>query len=214
MYCVYKHTNRINGKIYIGITCNKPEYRWGKDGNGYKNNLHFINAINKYGWENFKHEILKAGLSKEQAEFLEIDLIREANSTNPEYGYNIAPGGNAMSDETKSKISNARKQMLKENPALNPMLGKHYSDEEKEIIRQRSIETARYGKNNPMFGMTKGKHPRSKSVAQYDIYGNFIATYTSITEASEATGQHIASIVQVCKGKRKQCRGYVWKYAQ
>lgn len=54
-WCVYMHTNNINGKRYIGISQN-PKRRW-KNGNGYKTQL-FGKAINKYGWDNFTHEIL------------------------------------------------------------------------------------------------------------------------------------------------------------
>ena len=46
-YTVYKHTSP-SGKIYIGMTCQKPKDRWGKDGNGYKGQP-FYNAIQKYG---------------------------------------------------------------------------------------------------------------------------------------------------------------------
>ena len=65
-YCVYKHTSP-NGKVYIGITSQNPIARW-RNGKGYSNNTHFKNAIDKYGWDNFKHEILHSELSKEEAE--------------------------------------------------------------------------------------------------------------------------------------------------
>ena len=62
-YTVYKHTSP-SGKVYIGITKRKPEYRWNK-GKGYrKDQLLFYRAIKKYGWDNFTHEILYTGLSE------------------------------------------------------------------------------------------------------------------------------------------------------
>ena len=73
-YCVYKHIFP-NNKVYIGVTCRKPEYRW-DNGNGYTNTQRKIyNAIQKYGWENVKHEILFENLTKEEAEQKEIELI-------------------------------------------------------------------------------------------------------------------------------------------
>ena len=92
-YCVYKHIFP-NNKVYIGVTCQKPEYRW-DNGNGYTNTQRKIyNAIKKYGWENVKHEILFENLTKEEAEQKEIELIDKYNSTNDNYGYNIEKGGN------------------------------------------------------------------------------------------------------------------------
>lgn len=76
MYCVYKHTNKINNKIYIGQTCQKPEYRWGSDGQNYKNNPYFYSAIIKYGWNNFTHEIIYNNLTAEEANQKEIELIK------------------------------------------------------------------------------------------------------------------------------------------
>lgn len=92
-YCVYKHTNKLNGKVYIGITCRPPEIRW-NHGRGYKNNEHFYRAIQKYGWdEGFIHEIIADGLTKEVACQMETDLITEYDSTNYENGYNCSSGG-------------------------------------------------------------------------------------------------------------------------
>ena len=62
-YCVYMHTNKINGKRYVGQTCKKPEYRW-VNGKGYKGSPHFFSAIQKYGWNNFEHQIIAEKLSK------------------------------------------------------------------------------------------------------------------------------------------------------
>ena len=117
-YCVYKHTSPSN-KVYIGITYN-PKKRW-YDGNGYlhkqKNGKYnqplFARAILKYGWENFIHEILIDNLSKEQACELEKKYIKEYDSTNPQKGYNISFGGDAvMYNKTHSKET---KKLLRQN---------------------------------------------------------------------------------------------------
>lgn len=103
-YIVYKHTSPSN-KCYIGITRLKPNKRW-KNGNGYITQQYFYRAIQKYGWENFKHEILHEGLSKEEAEQKEIELISYYDSTNKNKGYNISHGGNcsdSVSEETRKK---------------------------------------------------------------------------------------------------------------
>lgn len=110
MHKVYKHTFP-NGKIYIGITLQKPEDRW-INGKGYHHNSYMINAINKYGWENIKHEILFDNLTKEQAIEKEIELIAFYRSNKRDFGYNIESGGNyagCVSEETKKKISNSCK---------------------------------------------------------------------------------------------------------
>ena len=75
-WCVYMHTNIINNKKYIGITKKSPKKRWGCKGYGYKKSQPvFWNAIQKYGWDNFKHEILFNNLSQKEAQEKEIELI-------------------------------------------------------------------------------------------------------------------------------------------
>lgn len=49
MYTVYQHKNKINGKIYIGITMRSPKERWGVNGCNYKTNPHFYAAIKNMG---------------------------------------------------------------------------------------------------------------------------------------------------------------------
>ena len=92
-YCVYIHTNKLNNKVYIGITKNSPSKRW-KGGKGYLTvGGDFYNDIVKYGWDSFKHEILYTDLDFEEATRIEVDLISKYKSTNPKYGYNKTEGG-------------------------------------------------------------------------------------------------------------------------
>lgn len=110
MYTVYKHTSP-SGKVYVGITSQNPIKRWQK-GHGYRNQPVFYNAILKYGWNNIKHEILYSGLTKEEAEMKEIELIAVYKSNQSGHGYNVDFGGNSigkMSEETKRKISMSEK---------------------------------------------------------------------------------------------------------
>lgn len=109
-YSVYKHETP-NGKIYIGITCQNPTKRWG-NGCNYRNQKYLYAAIKKYGWENIKHEVLYTGLSKEDAEQKEIELIAFYKSNDRKFGYNIDNGGKSKgrcSEETKRRISAVQK---------------------------------------------------------------------------------------------------------
>lgn len=142
-YKVYKHTSP-NGKCYIGITRQDPKMRWRKDGSGYIKNTYFWNAIQKYGFENFKHEILFSGLTKEEAEQKEIELIAFYQSDNRNFGYNIEHGGNSvgkLSDETKKKIALANKNRSPETreKLRNAVLGKKFSIEVRQKMSQSRI---------------------------------------------------------------------------
>lgn len=108
-YCVYKHTSP-SGKVYIGITGQQPEARW-QGGLGYRRNEYFFRAIMKYGWDNFRHEILHEGLSKGEACAAEVALIATHRSNEKAYGYNITAGGETFqhSPESIKKMSENRK---------------------------------------------------------------------------------------------------------
>lgn len=89
MYCIYMHKNKMNGKVYIGQTCQNPEDRW-KKGQGYKShNIGFYNDICLYSWDGFEHIILETELNAEQADEREAFYIDLFDSTNQEKGYNI-----------------------------------------------------------------------------------------------------------------------------
>lgn len=158
-YTVYKHTTP-NGKVYIGITSKKPEKRW-ENGHGYKGNKYFYRAIQKYGWENFKHEIIADGLTKEQACNMEIELIAKYDATNPKHGYNHAIGGEANipsketrqllavkcsgwkhTDEARRKISEAGKGHIVDEETRKKLSesnkGKHHITEE---TRQKLVDS-------------------------------------------------------------------------
>mgnify|MGYP002514545584 CR=1 FL=1 len=77
-FCVYIHTFP-NKKVYIGITCQKPKWRW-QNGNGYKFNVKLSNAIKKYGWNNISHDIIFSGLNEKEAKQKEVYLISKFNS--------------------------------------------------------------------------------------------------------------------------------------
>ena len=97
IYTVYSHISPSN-KMYIGITKNNPLRRW-KNGHGYRveNQPSFANAIKKYGWDNFQHNIIAENLTKVEAKQMEQDLIKKYNTTNPDYGYNMTTGGDNTS---------------------------------------------------------------------------------------------------------------------
>lgn len=100
MQGIYKFTNRINNKIYIG-KANNLEERFKFHKRNYNNsnlqdyNTKFYRALRKYGFENFDYEILESNKywTEEILNQKEIEYIAKYQATEDEYGYNIQKGG-------------------------------------------------------------------------------------------------------------------------
>lgn len=106
IYCIYKHTCKENGQVYIGQTCQNVSKRW-NHGEGYIKSPYFYTAIQKYGWDNFLHEILEDGLTSEEANQREQYWIKYYKSNIKGYGYNLTKGGDShlYNQESKNKMS-------------------------------------------------------------------------------------------------------------
>jgi hypothetical protein len=125
-FCVYRHTSP-SGKVYIGVTSQNILARW-RNGKGYPQNRHFTSAIEKYGWDNFRHEILFSDLPKDEAFAKEIELIQLHRSNNPDYGYNQSSGGEyATTGWHPSKETRRKQREVK--------LGKKLSEEHRRRIK-------------------------------------------------------------------------------
>lgn len=192
-YIVYMHTVP-NGRRYIGITHQEPERRW-RGGMHYNYNKRFFLVIVKYGWDNIKHEILYKNLSEEEAIQKEMELIAKYKTNQEEYGYNMTTGGKGApnctkSIETREKLSKANK-------------GKKHTEEAK-----RKIGEAHKGLH------IGGKSPSAKKILQYDLEGNFIKEWDSFKDIERALNVSYTCIWAACNGKRKQIKGYIWKYKE
>lgn len=160
MYCVYKHTSP-NGKCYIGLTKQDPKKRW-QNGLGYRKQDLFYRAICKYGWDNFTHEIVASGLTCEQAEKLERDLIRENRSDDKRFGYNVECGGNlnrGRSEYTTMKL----KAIYATDEYKSKMVEVNRRRWSRPGERERMSERVS-GKNNPMYGRKMSEEHKRKLI--------------------------------------------------
>ena len=105
---IYKITNKINGKVYIGQTIQKGGFdrRYCHDLSKNTHNEHLRMSIKKYGIDNFYiNKEFDVAFSREELNIKEILWIKYYNSTNEKYGYNISLGGHIeLSESTKQKI--------------------------------------------------------------------------------------------------------------
>ena len=219
-YSVYQHVNKENGKRYIGITSREPEKRWGTDGNNYKSTPYFWNAIQKYGWDGFDHEVLFSGMTKEEACSKEIELIRKYNTQNKDFGYNVLSGGEAPSipEEIRRKMSEAmmgnkngegivftkeRRQHISE-----ALKGKPFTEEHRQ-----NISKAKKGKPHKSIS----EDARKKISDAHDkkpVYCDELDTvFPSIQESARQLGLHATLICKCCKGTLHTTGGYHFKYA-
>lgn len=125
---VYCHINKLSGKVYVGQTWHQ-EWRWMPS--AYRACVYFANAIQKYGWNNFDHLILRNDL-KTQIEMDNLERIYQIlfQARNTKCGYNIREGGShgKLSNETRRKISEAHRGL----PAHNK--GKSISEETRQKL--------------------------------------------------------------------------------
>lgn len=231
VFLVYLHTNKLNGKVYVGITHHvNPNKRWGYSGQKYTHCNKFRNAIKKYGWENFGHTIL-CRTNKERAVVMERALIAHYKKLG--ISYNLSDGG-----EGAEAITEENRRALSERMRTNhPMKGKHhtpearakiseankqrvYTKEQKEQLRQVSKLGRQTMINRGWWMSENGKKKlaehNSKPVLQMDLDGNIIREFPSAIEADMFinNGKRCNHIADVCNGKRKTASGYKWVYKE
>jgi group I intron endonuclease len=228
VFLVYLHINKINKHVYVGITHHaNPNKRWGYSGQLYTHCRKFLNAIKKYGWNNFEHIIL-CRTNKERAITLERTLI--AHYKRLGISYNIADGG-----EGAQAISRETKELLHKIKSANPpMKGKHHTPEARALIAEAGKnrvmkESTRKLLQEKVWSKMKGVHreiseearkkmskSRSFPVLQLDLEGNVIREFKSTIEADKffSNGKRQNHIADVCNGKRNTAHGYKWAYKE
>jgi group I intron endonuclease len=186
---VYKITNLIDDKLYFGQTTGKVSVRW---------NSHIANksckalcgAIEKYGKENFKIEIILRCNNKEELDARESFCIRIFNSLAPN-GYNLLTGGSngKHHEDTKKKMS----ALKKGKPS--PFKGKKRSEE---AVKKNSI------------GHIGLPSPQRKSVL---CLTNGVI-YESASHAAKELKLDNSYVSKVCVGRLKQAKGFTFKYLE
>lgn len=218
---VYKYTSP-SGKSYIGQTCRSLKERAENNGCGYVGSSIFFSAIQKYGFDNFKVEIL------EEIELSKIDerekyYITLFNTIQPN-GYNIQKGGKCeYSSRGKRQTPiikyNLQGQFLQifesVKEAANEANSKYQAIEQVLNRKRRHHKDAIYrylGEEAPE--PIKGIKTHGKLIGQYDLNNNFIAKYSSANVAAKAIGKNSnagRNIRSVCSGKRISAYGFIWK---
>ena len=189
VYVVYKHTNIINNKVYVGqvskpsINSNDPErlmnIRWQQHCNdalrGSKSIFH--KAIRKHGKNAFKHDVIGVYQTLEESLTAEAYWIKELMSMIDQNGYNMTSGGEGyvVSDQTRQKMRVRGKEVMSRPEVLKKV---------------------------------------SKQVAQINPDTNqILMIYSSAREATKKTGINHGNICSAARNNNKQIiGGYTWQY--
>jgi group I intron endonuclease len=229
---IYKITNLINEKIYVGKSKN-PKVRWRQHkSHSKKRNTKLYYAMRKYGIENFIFEVLEE-CNENTINDKEIYYI---SSLNPYY--NMTDGGDGggflnkkHGDKWKSAIkeSNSKKVACYD---LDGNLIKVYDscrDASYDIFGKecRGISAVTRGEYQTCGGFQwkifkehsvskissyKRMSHNVKKIAKCDSNENLIEIYESMTIAAEKNNASTSKITLVCQNKRKTHKGYIWKY--
>lgn len=199
-YKIYCHVFP-NGKRYFGQTKRTLEERFGKNGINYKDSPLLWHAIQKYGWENISHILIKDNLTKEEANKYEMAYIKSYKTYDKNHGYNLTLGGDGNNQYDYQNIYD----LWLSNLSI------------KEIAQQLdcSPKTVRIALNS--YGIS-GKERISKSagkyhsfpIYQYTMNGEFLSSYNSISEAEKITNISHTNIIKVLQNKRRSAGDYRW----
>lgn len=193
MNTIYKATNKITGKSYIGFDSNWPSRKERHQENAtYNREGKFYDSIRKHGWESFDWSVIYQSQDKQHTlNVMEPYFIKEHNTFDA--GYNMTEGGEGCFGATTNKIwinDGVKHQRLEKTKPLPEgwsvgRIGlkrqKKMSDESKKLIGQKNK-----GK------LINGKNPAAKRI----IYeGN---EYYSLKNASKNTGISVYFIRKSC----------------
>ncbi len=227
MYSLYKITNKINNKVYIGITKRTLSQRFNTHVYDAKNYTHKLaNSIKKYGRDNFKIELLEEIESKEDAYQKEIEFIKKFNTI--EDGLNTHVGGLGGNTGNYDLVS------IKLRGKNNPMFGKKHSEKTRRLLSEKGkawrktedgkkrteLDRKFFSENNPgtsqsdetklkISNAKKGK-PCLKTRKYYEIThpDGYKEIVHGLKEFCDTHGLNEANMRNVYSGKYKKSKGY------
>ena len=237
---IYKIKNIINGKVYIGQTYNL-KYRWSRHksdlNNNRHHNKHLQNAWNKYGEDNFRFEIIEY-CPLDKIDEREIYWINTFNSIKD--GYNLCDGGIGCRGYKHSEDEIEKMRMI-QKPKAVVQLDMDMKFVNEWISASHASKTLGYFKlaienccdrvegcksvkgyiwlwkddyNSGDLGedyyLTRKNN--SKRINQYDLNGEFIKSWNSVTEIVNELGYSNRAIQNCCLGRTKQSHNCIWKY--
>lgn len=214
---IYKITNAVNNKVYIGQTIQSLASRKGLHlfhlRNNKHPNRHLQFSFNRYTEENFIFEIIYNACNLQELNNKEKVFIEYYKSNDRNFGYNIREGGlnEKLSIEHKENISkaligNSNGSFGKGKTKIRPININH-----NEKTKQKISNTLKGRKDYNSESIKKARESRLVKVEQYNLEGKYINTFNSILEASIETKAN-KSLISLClSGKKKTAGGFIWK---
>lgn len=233
---IYKITNKINGKIYIGQTTSLLQKRWNSHCNR-KDRRGISNAIFNYGKENFIIEEIDGANDQSELNYLEQHYIYIYNSIAPN-GYNILSGGknSKHTEESKLKMRKPKNfgnrtdfsyrkhskktiEKIREIKKKNPLV---FTKEHREKISKANKNKKHKEETKLKISASKKGHtynrgrkynkPKSSSIKiiATNAKNTIEIIFNSILEASKILCLNTGSISNALSGKSKQASG--WKF--
>ena len=210
MAYVYKITNKINGKIYIGQTYRSIEERFSehkKDAFRDRSEKRpLYSAMRKYGVDSFYIELIEETENPLEREKYWIEYFKSFKN-----GYNATIGGDGAPYIDYELVIAEYFQLKNQNEVARKL--NISSDSVNKILKIYNIER--------LNSKEVAQRTLGKIVNQYDLQGNFIQSFPSTRAAAESLGKvtktsrgATSHISDVCKGKRKTAYGYKWKFAK
>lgn len=208
MAYIYKITNDVNEKVYIGKTELSVEKRWKEHCKDYKkekcNSRPLYRAMNKYGVEHFCVELIEETDIPEEREVYWIEVYNSYHN-----GYNATRGGDGKGYIDKKLVVNTYKEVLNQKETAK-ILGIS-RDTVNKILKSYNVKRLTFTEIlRKQYGI---------SINQYDLNGNFIQQFETVGDAvlflnkrNKNCGPY-EHILDVCRGKRKTAYGYIWKFA-
>ena len=212
---IYKITNLLDKKIYIGQTQRTLEERM-KEHCRNRRKSYIYNAIKKYGIENFSAEVIETCETVEELNEREIFWIKFFDCKRPN-GYNLTDGGEGcrgyiVTAETRKKISESHKGKCgricsEETKAKISAANKGHSVSEK----SRAMMSAAH-KGKKLSEETKAKMSASKKNKRTIICIEKEKIFESIADAARWANISACTIITACKNKNRTAGGYHWEY--
>ena len=221
-YYIYKATNKINGKSYVGQTCDFHSRVWQHQRCYEKEDCDFHRAIKEFGFDNFSWEIIETCESEDRACELEKYYIEKFNTYRD--GYNMTKGGKG------APYHNARAVVLltldgqyikRYDSAMDAEIDGFHNADVLLNCKGKRRQTKGYMfmfedeyESNGAKAYRKPKPNGMRSIIQCDMEGNFIHKFESLQEAARITGTNRTTISGVLSNTYKSANGYIFVYEE